>query len=228
MPININGLTIEQKASVKLLGVHLDSSLSWDEHVNKLLKKLNFGLLLLCKLRSFLTKDQLLMIYRAFIHSHIDYGILAWGLTSQTNLQKGKIIQNKALRIIESLDYLSNVDHLFNNLNIMHVYAMIHYKISYIAWLLIQNPSLVPSVKLKFTSTSYKTRSEVCMKLSSFHFMNNYGKLHFLHMAFVIWNALPLSIRCEVLQSTFKKELKNYIVNLFSDKSKHKLLVTIY
>jgi len=223
-----NGTAIEQKDSVKLLGVQIDSALSWDEHVNKLLKKLNFGLLLLSKLRSFLTQDQLCMVYQAFVQSHINYGILVWGLTSQSNLQKIKIVQNKALRIIASLHPLTNVDQLYNDLNIMHVYAMVHYKIAYTTWLLVQNPSLIPSVKLKFLMSGYRTRGEANLKLKNYHFSNNFGKLHFLHMSYCIWNLLPLSLGCERSKKVFKNLLQEFMIKLFNDKTKHRLMFGLY
>ena len=183
---------------------------------------------MLFKLRSFLTQDQLLMVYHAFIQSHINYAIVVWGLTTQTNLQKVKIVQNKALRIIASLPSLTNVDHLYSQFNIMHVYCLIHYKICYSTWLLIQNPSLIPSVKLKFISSSYKTRAEVNLKLENFSFFNNFGRLHFLHVAYYAWNLLPLNLRCERNSNLFRNALYQLMVCFFSVRTRHKLLLSMH
>ena len=39
MTINVEGNTIEMISSVKLLGIHIDNKLSFNEHISKLCKK---------------------------------------------------------------------------------------------------------------------------------------------------------------------------------------------
>ena len=54
----------------------------------------------LSKLKYFLPQDALLKLYYALIHSHLNYGILAWGNTYHSYLLKLMRLQNKEIRIV--------------------------------------------------------------------------------------------------------------------------------
>ena len=54
---------------------------------------------ILFKLKSFLPKYILSIIYYAFIHSYLNYGLIIWGATPASSLSKLCRIQNKALRV---------------------------------------------------------------------------------------------------------------------------------
>ena len=75
----VNGLYIPQVDSTKFLGVHLDKNLSWDDHLNQLVNKLNNNCYLLSISKKFLSEANLVKLYYAHIYSHVKYGITAWG-----------------------------------------------------------------------------------------------------------------------------------------------------
>ena len=50
-------------------------------------------------------------LYLTLIHSHLIYGITAWGNSSATN--KLYLLQKKALRLINNKAYASHTDPLF-------------------------------------------------------------------------------------------------------------------
>ena len=56
------------------MGVKLDFKLTFEDHLNNVLAKVNKVLGLLRKVRILLPKTTLITIYKAFIRSHLDYG----------------------------------------------------------------------------------------------------------------------------------------------------------
>ena len=64
---------IEQGQSVRLLGVWIDSNLSFSDHVDKLQKKLSFALFAMRKVRNFINNDSMKLLYNAFFHSHLEF-----------------------------------------------------------------------------------------------------------------------------------------------------------
>ena len=64
----------------------IDDKLNCNEHINAINLKLAKGIGLLAKIRHFVPKTVLRSLYYAFINPHIDYNLLNWALTSQTNL----------------------------------------------------------------------------------------------------------------------------------------------
>ena len=55
------------------------------------------------------------------IYSKIKYGILTYGLTTATNLNKVQIIQNKLLKVITNQKYRTPTNDLHNSLEILKV-----------------------------------------------------------------------------------------------------------
>ena len=73
-PLVFNNNNISQTFSEKHLGVKLDFKLTFEEHLNNVLAKVNKGVGLLLKLRNILPRTTLIAIYKAFIRLLMDYG----------------------------------------------------------------------------------------------------------------------------------------------------------
>ena len=80
MTLSIYGKPIEKKTTAKLLGVHIDASLSWDNQISHIVTKVQNGLRMLYKLRS-LTSDRgtLNGVYRSLVQPYFDYCNLVCG-----------------------------------------------------------------------------------------------------------------------------------------------------
>ena len=75
----LNNQVIEYTDSEKLLGIHIDTSLSWKKQVETMLKKCNTMLYLLLRIRFFLNIDVRKLFYIAYILPHLDYCCTVWG-----------------------------------------------------------------------------------------------------------------------------------------------------
>ena len=73
-PLVFNNNNVSQTFSQKQLGVILNFKLTFEEHLNNVLAKVNKAVSLLRKLRNILPRTTLITIYKAFIWSHLDYG----------------------------------------------------------------------------------------------------------------------------------------------------------
>ena len=63
-----------QTSSQKHLRVTLDVKLTFDEHLNNVLNKVNKTIGLLRKLQNLLSRSTLITIYKTFVRPHLDYG----------------------------------------------------------------------------------------------------------------------------------------------------------
>lgn len=96
-----NQLSFHQKTTnVKLLGLVLDHRLSWQAHIEHLVKKLPSSLFLLRHLKNITNSSTLKTTYFSLFHSHISYGIALWGNSSHA-LTVFKM-QKKAIRVLVS------------------------------------------------------------------------------------------------------------------------------
>lgn len=56
------------------------------------------GIFALRNFRDFLPKKELISVYHALIGSHLNYGIIAWGITNNKNMEKLLRLQKWAIR----------------------------------------------------------------------------------------------------------------------------------
>ena len=71
----IGNYTIEQVATHKMLGIHIDSKLNWQTHIHHLNKRLAKNVYLLAKLRKFVDTEHLKLFHEAHIMSHLNYAV---------------------------------------------------------------------------------------------------------------------------------------------------------
>ena len=84
--LQINKYNIERIPSIKFLGVLLDENLSWKDHIKYTENKISKNIGILYKARDYLSKESLVSLYYACIHTYLDYVNLAWASTIRTNL----------------------------------------------------------------------------------------------------------------------------------------------
>ena len=96
----ISGQKITPTNSIKYLGIKLDESLSFDQHINDISAKLSRANGMMAKVRHYVNFETLINIYHAIFGSHLRYACQVWGQTKTKSLCKLKTLQNRAMRII--------------------------------------------------------------------------------------------------------------------------------
>ena len=117
LDIYIEGNKIERVTTFDFLGVTINETLTWKDHIQKLCAKISKVIGIIGKCKKFLHSSVLLKIYNALILSRINYGILCWGFENKRIYK----LQKKALRLICKTHYLAHSDPLFIDLNTMKV-----------------------------------------------------------------------------------------------------------
>ena len=98
--IKFNGVKLKPVDYLKYLGMYIDKHLTWDHHISELSKKLSKANGILSKLRYNAPLCSCRMVYNSLFHSHLLYGCNVWGLTSEENIRKIEVLQNKCMRIL--------------------------------------------------------------------------------------------------------------------------------
>jgi hypothetical protein len=111
--------------SFKLLGVLFDEYLSFDQHITHICSKISKSLFCINKIKNFVKQDALLMLYYAMVHSHLVYCLNVYSCANNTALNKLKIKQKQAIRIIANAGYRDHTEPLFAQLKIMNLDMMI-------------------------------------------------------------------------------------------------------
>ena len=74
--LHYNNTQIIRTTVVKYLGVTLDDSLNFENHLSALQSKIARSIGILFKLRQFMPRSVLLMLYYSFVHAHLLYACL--------------------------------------------------------------------------------------------------------------------------------------------------------
>ena len=100
--IKIMGEQLKEKGFTKYLGILIDNKLTWPHHINPIKLKISKGIVILTKLKRFLSRETLRMLFFTFIQPHVDYGLLIWGGATASDL---KPIQSKLKEAIRKMSF---------------------------------------------------------------------------------------------------------------------------
>ena len=84
--LSMNGHAIERTSSYRYLGITIDDKLNWKEHIQHLCSKLAMVCGVISKIRHYLDRKSLLLIYHALFESRLRYAILGLGTASENDL----------------------------------------------------------------------------------------------------------------------------------------------
>lgn len=204
LSIKFNNYNIENETHINFLGMKLDQNLNWNEHVNKILKKIHSGIYALSKMAFVCNTKTLKMIYFAYIHSHISFGICLFGSASQCKMNKILVLQKKALRIILNLKYNDSVKEHFSRLKILTVYGQ--YILDTV--MIVRGETDTPIKDAPVHSYNTRGKREIVKehhRLKFFEKKPTYiGNLFLRH--------LPKRFKEEKNIKKFKKQIKEYLI----------------
>lgn len=107
--------------TTKYLGITIDSKMSWKPHVDQLNKKLSSSIYVIRRIRQVCGLDVAKVAYFALFESHLRYGIVSWGGTAASNMEKVLIQQKRAIRCLAGIHYLESCREPFKQLKILTV-----------------------------------------------------------------------------------------------------------
>ena len=106
--IIINRHAIEQKDHVKYLGILIDSKLSFKQHITSITKKISRAIGLLYKLRHYVSKKVLIMMYYSLIYPFLIYALPVYGTANHIHLNSIHLLQKKVVRLVTFSDSISH------------------------------------------------------------------------------------------------------------------------
>lgn len=113
---SLNHKTVIKK-SVKLLGITLDSKLTWESHIEILAVKLSRTAYILKKISSIVSFSVVKMAYYGLFQSVFTYAILCWGHSCHS--ERLFKIQRRVVRFITNLGYRDDVKSKFTQEKIL-------------------------------------------------------------------------------------------------------------
>lgn len=211
--ISIKNTIIKQIEEIKLLGVCIDSQLSWDKQVNNVVSKMGRSIAVIRRCSKYLTKPMIPYVIQSLVLSHLDYCAVVWSNTSLNNIKKLQLVQNKAARVALGCGFRANVVKMHKRLSWLWVkdrwlYAKSNFLRNIITT---QTPSIFfDELPFSKNTHAYPTRHSEgqCFTLPKCRTSQSQRTVMFSAMK--EWNHLPQEIRELCSGPAFKKELKKH------------------
>ena len=214
--IQVDGNKIKHVKFTKFLGIFIDEHLSWATHIDNLSKQVARNVGMLNKLKHFLPMYIMRTIYCSLILSHLQYCTLLWENSYCTNLNKLRILQKKAIRIITNSHYIAHTDPLFSKLKLLKLDDLYKHHLGIFMYKAANN-------KLPDSMSSMLTRIQNIHKhnlrnQNSYYIQNirtNSRKCTINYSGPVFWNALPSKLKQLVSINQFKNKLKELLLSKY-------------
>lgn len=198
----LNGLNLQMTSNEKILGVHFDENLIWNNHFKHVSSKISSYLWLLYHIRSFLSVEHRLLFYNAYIKPHLEYCCVVWGNSSNYNIQLMEKLQRRACKNILGKDY-STLDDARNQLNMLSFEEMVFMNKAKLMYKIATNTApiyLVDLFQMRINETSLENSQLNLRSVANKNMLipkprNNLFKSSISYSGALVWNSIPLDIK---------------------------------
>ena len=201
MSIKLQDTDLQVVDHYKYLGVTLDKNLNFRLHIENLLKTLKYKIYILAKLRSYLSIQSSLTIYKATILPYIDYGDIFYQAAFKGSLTKIQDSQTKALKICFKLHGNQDEKDLHARANLATLEKRRNSHILNFMYKRKDNPVYLDTKKLQ-------TRAYQASKFTVPNFNITQFKNSILYKGSSLWNELQTETKNIPTYSAFKDKTK--------------------
>lgn len=212
----VGGSIIEQVAEAKLLGVIVDNRLNWNAQTKHVLNKMGRSIAAVRHCRKCIPTHIRKTLVESIVLCHLDYCSIIWATTTEYNLNRLQIAQNKAARLVLNCSFRTSVRDMHNQLAWLHVKSRINYcLIKFLKNIMTKAPEIIYN-RLTFFSDvhTYSTRQSSEGRFLLPACRTNQLQRTTCYRAMVAWNSLPQFLVSEIHNVTFSKRLRLYAFTL--------------
>ena len=197
-PIELNGIFLERVPSIKFLGVMINENLEWSTHINYVCAKVSKSTAILAKLKHYIPKFVLKIIYQSLCISHMTYAVTVWGGSSKTQLNRLRVMQKKGIRHVCNARFNSHTEPLFKECQMLTFDDL--YKLNCVKLMYKKSKDLIH--KYHASQLIAKSERHDTLTRQAYDIIirgNKHSRLHKInslnYKTGTHWNALPFQIK---------------------------------
>ena len=150
-------------------------------------------------------------LYYTLIYPYLNYGLMSWGNTYRTNLNKIRSAQNACVKSIFFASKRENATPYYNLLKILKFDNIFKLKISIFTYNIIHDKTNIPTVfsqtiQRHSTCHSYNTRFAAKQNFGRPKVRTNYGVHTFNFVSSQIWQTIDLETKLSNSVAMFRKK----------------------
>lgn len=214
--ININNYCIGKVNNFKYLGVIMNNTLGWQDHIEYLCTKISKAAGAMYRLKNKAPTTVLKLIYNSLVDSHLRFGIMSWGSARSTALKALKTVQNRIIRMLCSNSL--SLDEAYKQLNVLPLEKLHQLELAkFIYYIQIRKTPKMFHNYVTPINHNYSTRSRINGDYRLYQPRTELGKTLINFQAVKYWNSLPKHLTAERHSGTsqqFKSKLKEYLLEV--------------
>ena len=208
----VDAAKIEKCDDIDLLGINLDSRLSFKKHTSHICEKVNNQIRVIGRFRKLLSGSIKVRLYKAFLQPIFQYCSIVWHFCGARNSDKLELVNKQALRLVLG-DTSSSYSVLLRKLNmvslkdkrIQNMLTMVYKGLCNMA------PGYITSLFHERTHSTYNLRGQRKLQIPAVR-TTTFGLHSFKYLAVSAWNSLSDAVRTSDTLSTFKRGIRNYVL----------------
>ena len=222
VPIMLDGAKLSYNDSATFLGITLDCNLNWEQHCIAVANKIARNSGLLNRLKHYLPKASLKILYDSLVSSHFLYGLEVWGACPAKMKKRLTVIQKKCVRIISKANWNSHSEPRMKELKILKFEDQHLFQCATLVFDMLNKnaPDIFDLQKEQYLNTELTTRSSVNkpnnIRLLSY---SNSQLKSFSSLAPAFWNTLSESLQAAESRNLFKSTLKRTFLSDYNEKA---------
>lgn len=207
----LNSSPIEEVKSFKYLGLILDSTLSWVDHIKHIERKVTSLCGILRRVSYFVSRNILLKFYFAHIHSSFSYLTLTWGRASKSSLRSLQILQNRCLKTIFNKPFLYPSLQLYsdNFHNILPIQSLCNLQTVIFVHDTLHNNCFHHTINMPSAPHNYPTRQAT--NLRQIRALTTFGQKRVSIIGPKLYNQLPERLKALNNRHAFKFHVKQHL-----------------
>jgi hypothetical protein len=219
LELTVCNVKIKPKSNIRDLGFMLDSNLSMEAQITAACRTSLYYLRAISRQRIFLSKQCAERLVHAFVFSRLYYCPSLLHIINKKLECKVQRVVNYAMRVVEMLPRASPVAPYFLTRKWLLIHQQIHQRAAIIVYTALRygEPYQIASL-LKLNNAESQTslttrRSADATLLKTIHGRTKVGDSAFSAASTKLWNALPRTVRESKSLSTFRNNLRDYLLS---------------
>ena len=207
--IQLYDVSIKTSNEINVLGIILDSKLSFNTYVKNICNRASSQINALKRIGKFLNIDARLRIYKSLKRANFSYNPVIWIFCGKSNSDKMERLQERALRFVYS-DYITSYPNLFlkSNLLSLSLFRLRVLAIEVYKSVNNLNPQYICDM-FSERKLNYDLRNSNLLTQHRFR-TRRYGFKSFKFYGAKVWNALPTDIKQITKMDVFKQKLTEW------------------
>ena len=203
------GKNIEPVTTAKDLGVYIDNSLNYNDHINKISSSCIYKLIMINRIKYLLDKKTILLLIHSFVFNKLLYCSSVWSNTSKKNIKKLQLLQNFAARVVLGLKKYDHISEGLKSLGWLDINHKLKFNDCVMMYKCLNNEGTPAYLSQRFKKRSQihsrATRNRSDLDLIKCRLAT--GQRSFSFRGAKAWNELPKSVRDATSLNNFKKNL---------------------